>query len=189
MAGLTFTDTHAIALDIDTSELKLILDGLGEIGDVIDRDSLKDFGETLRAYAMARTPVGWRYDTSSHKWRESPSVVSDYLKSERSWSRVHATRTSVSFTLDSPYAEIVERGGYPSPGGSPPKAKPWAKGWRVSGGFSKQAPGGIIGPMIEDKESKLPSAKGATFKNALEEFEKIVTINFWRLLNSKNKGT
>jgi len=180
MAGVKFDNNGGVDVDIDITELEQLRAKLGTLISIVDKPSMEDLGKTLKTFAQARTPVGWRWDKSSHSWKESPQVTGDYLKSESQWTDIKATATSMTFGVKAPYAFIIERGGYPTPQGSPPKGKPWAKGWRVSGGYSRQAPGGIFGPMIEDQPS--PLTRGATFKDALKEFEEILNHNLQRLL-------
>jgi len=89
------------------------------------QSALQDVAETLRRLALGRTP---------------------YATGElyRSWSSVTREEGGFSFSTDVPYAEVLERGLYPGVG---PRTV------EVEGGiFSRQAPGGILTPIVEDDE-------------------------------------
>lgn len=86
------------------------------------QSALKEATERLRDIIVERTPV----DTGHFK---------------RSWSSVSFMSGGLSFSADVSYAHVLEEGLYPSVG---PKTVAFAGGI-----YSSQAPGGIIGPVVE----------------------------------------
>lgn len=85
--------------------------------------AIEDFAETLRSLVLGRTPV---FTTALKK----------------SWSEVTREAGGFTFGTDLDYAEILEEGGYTRVG---PRTV------SVAGGiYSRQAPGGIIGPIVDD---------------------------------------
>jgi|ADurb_Leu_01_Slu_FD_contig_111_60659_length_1004_multi_2_in_0_out_0_3 hypothetical protein len=111
------------------TQLRLSVEGLDNLeGQVPDVQKIKagvlKAVEFLRSEAQSRTPV----DTGALKG---------------SWSEVAMTEGGYSFSNPLPYAGIIETGGYAREG---PKTV-------MSGGaiYSKQAVGGILGPMIENE--------------------------------------
>jgi hypothetical protein len=90
--------------------------------------ALEDIGHTTRSLTLGRTPVGIRKGHAGT------------LK--RSWGRVEKTGGGFSFGNTAPYAHVLELGLYPNVG---PRTVQVGDGV-----FSRQAPGGILGPLIED---------------------------------------
>lgn len=83
----------------------------------------EDVANTLRNIVVGKTPV-----------------ASSALK--RSWSPVQRTTGGFSFSTDLPYAVVIEEGLYKSVG---PRTVEYE-----GGVYSRQAPGGMIGPVIRD---------------------------------------
>lgn len=91
--------------------------------------ALEDLASTFKTLAEGRTPV-----------------KTGFLK--RSWSGIDVTSTGFSFGTNVSYAEILEKGLYKSVG---------KRTVEFEGGiYSRQAPGGILGPLLTD-EAKLVS--------------------------------
>lgn len=106
------------------AEVRRILDGLPEAV----RVAAEDIATTLRNLVIGRTPVGIRPNAERMKF---------------SWSDVERTEGGFTFGNPKDYAPVLEEGRYPGVG---PRTV------AASGGiFSRQAPGGIIGPLLEDQ--------------------------------------
>ena len=115
-----------LELDVELEnfrEFGQLLRDLPEIWDIAVQDTAK----TVRNLVIGRTPV-----------------KTGHLKS--SWSDIVRTgRGSFSFGTDVDYATILEEGGYRSVG---PRTV------ATEGGiYSRQAPGGIIGPLLQDSDT------------------------------------
>lgn len=91
--------------------------------------ALDDVIKTLRNLARGGTPVG---------------VGSTSGATKRSWGPIEHEDGGLSFSLDVPWAEVLERGLYPGVG---PRTVQTSEGI-----FSRQAPEGILSPMVEDEE-------------------------------------
>jgi hypothetical protein len=87
---------------------------------------IEDTATTLRNLVIGGTPVG---DTGDLK---------------KSWSAVERTATGFTFGTDKDYATVLEEGGYTGVG---PRTIALADGI-----FSRQAPGGIIAPLLQDEQ-------------------------------------
>lgn len=117
---------------------------------------LQDYTRTFFAQLKAATPIGWEYkkqqktkkgtvQRGTGKWVRSGKL-------RKSW-QLEPDRAARGITIstDLPYVQVLERGLYPNPPKGPmPTNVPWTP-WRVEGGFSKQAPGGIVGPLLTDE--------------------------------------
>ncbi len=88
-------------------------------------EATKDVATTMRNLALGRTPV-----------------KSGHLK--RSWSPVTLTPEGFAFGTSVSYAETLEEGGYTNVGPRTVAVE--------DGIYSRQAPGGILGPLVEDPE-------------------------------------
>lgn len=98
--------------------------------------ALDDVAHTMRSLALGRTPVGIRKGHSGT------------LK--RSWGRVERASGGYSFGNVAPYAHVLEEGLYPGLG---PRTTLTSGGGmaRGFGIYSKQAPGGILSPLLDDE--------------------------------------
>lgn len=106
------------------AEVRRIFDNLPEAIEV----SIRDIATTLRNLVIGQTPVGIRPNSPRMK---------------QSWSDVERTATGFAFSNPKDYASVLEEGRYPGVG---PRTV------ATEGGiFSRQAPGGIIGPLLEDQ--------------------------------------
>ncbi len=112
----------AIQLGLEIAGIERLEKALGTLPEFAQQ-GMKDVATTLRNLVRGRTP----FDSGELK---------------RSWSAVEQTTTGFTFGTDKDYATILEEGRYKSVG---PRTVD------VSGKiFSRQAPGGIIGPIVED---------------------------------------
>jgi hypothetical protein len=136
-----------------------------------------DFSNTFMGLLRGGTPIGWKWINVglNKKGKRAEAVgklgkksVSDLrsagmLKAGTGkWKPSGAARTAWSMNTDQagrgitfsnplPYLIVLERGGYPNPPKGPMRSGvPWDKGWRVEGGFSKQAQSGIVKPLLDD---------------------------------------
>lgn len=113
--------------------------------------ALNDYIRTIKARVLDRTPVGQRYQkaekTKAGKRFKGPRGKGRYVTSGnlwRSWKVDSLGLGKVSVYTDVPYASVLEEGKYPGIG---PRTS------RGPGGiYSKQAVGGILGPLLEDEE-------------------------------------
>jgi hypothetical protein len=120
---------------------------------------IKDFVRTFRARTSRATPIGWKYKkeqkvkrgknkgktkTGTKKWVRSGKL-------RKSWTIEEEPQAlAISMYTDKPYAGVIEGGAYPNPPTGIPRTNvPWTP-WRVDSGYSKQAPGGIVGPLLDD---------------------------------------
>ena len=95
----------------------------------VARTGIEDSLTTIRNLVIGRTPVGIR-------------KKDEHLK--QSWSKVQETSEGFAFSTDKDYATILEEGLYNKVG---------PRTIQTEGGiFSRQAPGGIIGPIVEDEK-------------------------------------
>ena len=112
-------------LNIQIESLDDIRRALEKTPELIDL-VIDDAATTLRNLVIGRTPVG----------------KTGELK--KSWSAVERTSTGFTFGTDKEYADVLEEGGYRGVG---PRTIAYAGGI-----FSRQAPGGIIAPLLEDEQ-------------------------------------
>jgi len=147
---------------------------------------LKDMLRTIKADVLARTPVGWVYipakvnkkgkkrtdQAGKGKWVKSSSASGKKAAGAgiaKSW-RTGIEQDSFFIGTDMPYAFMLEDGRYPNPPKGPlPTGKPWDKGWRVEGGFSKQAQGGLLQPIYDD-DTYLQGAVGLIAERIIQQF-------------------
>ena len=128
---------------------------------------LNDMLRQVKTDVLARTPIGWVYIKAKEKkgggkrtdakgkgrWVRSDSTSAKKTgraNLQHSW---EFTSDKMSFSVGTsiPYSMVLEDGKYPNPPKGPiPIGKPWASGWRVEGGFSKQAQGGLLQPIYDD---------------------------------------
>lgn len=113
-------------------DLNFQIDGLKELqkllGEVPESvlDSVRDFAIAFRNLVRGRTPY-----------------VSGHAK--QSWSDVEYTSGGFTFGSDAPHIRVLEEGLYKTLG---------PRTIDVGGDiYSRQAPGGIVGPLIEDEET------------------------------------
>jgi hypothetical protein len=113
--------------------------------------ALNDYIRTVKARVLDRTPVGQKYKkaekTKAGKPMKGPRGKGRHVASGnlwRSWKVASLGLGAVSVYTDVPYADVLEEGKYPGIG---PRT---ASG--PGGIYSKQAVGGILGPLLEDKE-------------------------------------
>jgi hypothetical protein len=132
---------------------------------------LKSFATTIKRMVQGRTPIGWTYVKSGdRKTKKSAS----YKKSgalKASWQGPTKEGNAWVVYTGLPYASVLEEGKYPGVGAKPsgfPGTYPRTVG-DAGGIYSTQAVGGIVGPMLEDKES--PLGPGLTLKAALAQLE------------------
>lgn len=111
-----------INADIQTEGVELVLKILRSIPGAID-SGMEMSADTLRKLAVGRTPF-----------------ATGYLK--RRWGRVERQRGGFSFTNPVYYAQILEEGLYKTVG---PRTVATPKGI-----FSRQAPSGILTPLVSD---------------------------------------
>lgn len=111
-----------IELQIKTDDLLPLARKLRKSPELLG-DVAQDVAVTVRRLVQGRTPV-----------------KSGTMK--RSWSPVQAETSGFSFSSNVPYASVLEDGLYPSVG---PRTVSYE-----GGVYSKQAPGGMISPVIND---------------------------------------
>lgn len=188
--------TGNIKLTVDTSELSRMQHKLSKVLPQIVQDGLKDFAKTVMQYAIERTPLGWRYvkgagNKTKKSGRAFGVALGNYRRSNVAapgrfmrhpdmWKLTDKRAKSITIRSKAKYGAILEEGKYPTPKGSPPRAKPWEWGWRVEGGYSKQAPGGILGPLLADKKGG--GAINHTLKDAIDEYQRAILITAERVL-------
>ena len=117
---------------------------------------LQEFVQTFKARTSRATPIGWKYKKGAknkkgtikrgtQKWVRSGKLRKSWDIEEQQGER------AVTLFTDLPYAHVLELGLYPNPPQGKPRTNvPWTP-WRVAGGFSKQAPSGIVGPLLNDE--------------------------------------
>jgi hypothetical protein len=111
-------------IDIRVEGVEDIVRALESVPDFAER-AIDDAAATLRNLVIGRTPV-----------------ATGELKD--SWSPVEKTSTGFTFGTDKDYAVVLEEGGYSAVG---------PRTIAVAGGiFSRQAPGGIMAPLLQDEE-------------------------------------
>ncbi len=118
-----------ISVDLDTAskeDLKKLEDAFKDLPNAI-RTMLDDPGKTLRNQAIGASP----YLTGALK---------------RSWSPLQRNEGGLSFHTDLPYAIVLEQGLYRGVG---PRTVMMS-----SGIFSRQAPEGILEPLLKDENIK-----------------------------------
>lgn len=114
-------------VQVDTAILEKVRAALVRVPDA-HRAGVLEAAKTLRLLALGRTPVGI-------------APGSPHLKKE--WSNVEFEAGGFSFGNPVDYGEILERGTYPRVG---PRTV------ATDGGiYSRQAPGGILRPLLEDQ--------------------------------------
>lgn len=113
-------------------------------------------GEKLAKKGGYKGPKGnWNYKKlkakdktfkkSTGKWKYSGFAREQWAM------QVDAAGRGLTIDNPVPYIHVLEQGLYPNPPTGPlPKGKPWEQGWRVEGGFSKQAQDGIVKPLFAD---------------------------------------
>jgi hypothetical protein len=111
-------------------EINFQIEGFEELGRALRSSpelfnlAVEDAAKSIRNLVIGRTPV-------------------DSGELKGSWSPVQRTSTGFTFGTDKDYADILEEGRYTSVG---PRTV------AVSGGiFSRQAPGGMIAPVLADE--------------------------------------
>lgn len=137
---------------------------------------IQDFANTFLVQLRRATPIGWRYKAAAltktgeklkKKGKLSRSVKG--MRDQKALKRgsgkwvpsgeakagwaMQVDPIGRGLTIDNPvpYIHVLEQGLYPNPPKGPlPQGKPWEKGWRVEGGYSKQAQGGIVAPLFAD---------------------------------------
>jgi len=120
-------------------------------------EAMGDSAKTLQSIARGRTP-----------YRKS----SGHLKG--SWSDVYLTEGGLTFENPVEYGPTLEYGLYPRVGPRTMMMGGSARAGSFSGGiYSKQAPGGILGPMIED-DAILGDAVETVTNEVLKKLERIV---------------
>jgi hypothetical protein len=112
-----------LELNINVEGIESIQSLLSGVPGMFDL-AVQDVAKTLRNLVIGRTPV-----------------LTGALK--KSWSTVSRTSVGFTFGTDLDYAQILEEGLYRGVG-----PRTVASG---SGVFSRQAPSGIIGPLLEDE--------------------------------------
>ena len=124
-----------LELTIDANGFRHLSGLLKDFPQLID-DAAEQAALTVRNLVRGRTPVGPR--KAGAGWRADPHAG----LAKKSWTEVRRVSTGFSFGLDVPYANVLEYGGYTSVG---PRTV------AESGGiFSRQAPGGMITPVLGD---------------------------------------
>lgn len=116
---------------------------------------MQDFVRTFKARTSRATPIGWKYvrkekskkgktKRGTGKWKRSGKLRKSWALEEQN------AALAITMYTDMEYAHVIEQGLYPNPPTGIPRTNvPWTP-WRVQGGFSKQAPGGIVGPLLDD---------------------------------------
>jgi hypothetical protein len=136
-------------IDVDVTqyvhELKYLvsqLEGLQPVTLIASRDAMK----TLRLLTIGRTPVG-EVKKKKGKRKGSKKYVPGTAK--KSWTDVEASGEEVKFSLTVPYAGPLEFGSFPT---RPPWPNVGPRTTKFHGMiFSRQAPGGMAGPILEDE--------------------------------------
>ena len=111
-------------MTFDPKELRRIEQSLEKIGQAF-REMVQTLTMELRVKAMQKTPVA-----TGHLIR--------------TWSNVDFNYGGYSFGNKAAYAPVLETGGYPGVG---PRTVQTERGI-----FSKQAPDGMLAPLLEDRE-------------------------------------
>lgn len=115
-----------IRMTSDAVEVDEMRKFLGEITPLVT-SVVRDTNKTIMNLIQGRTPVGER------------GVDPHSGQMKKSWGFVEESQKSFSFETEVPYSLVLEEGLYP-----------WAETARTLGGFSKQAPRGILRPLLED---------------------------------------
>lgn len=111
-----------------------ILLRLPDLGD----EAMEQIATSIRSLVRGRTPVGI-VDDEDH----TPGTM------KGSWTIVSHTATGFTFGSGVPYARVLEEGGYKGVG---PRTVAFAGGGGASAGiYSRQAPGGMITPIVDDE--------------------------------------
>ena len=137
--------------------------------------AVQDWAGSLRLDLMRNSPEGYVYVTAAKrrelaeaKAKEKGKTIKSRIKTAKwlksgavkgksnlkgSWQvETFPQQMAVDIFTSVPYAGVLEMGLYPNPPTTrPPSGRPPAGEWRVSGGFSKGAPGGLIQPVINDE--------------------------------------
>jgi hypothetical protein len=117
-----------VNIDIKVSGIEQARRILQEVPNAV-KVALKDSAITLRGLARGRSPVGIRRGSGEFK---------------NAWGAVEPTARGFSFSNPEEYGQVLEQGLYPSVG---------PRTISVHGGiYSRQAPGGILSPLIEDDQ-------------------------------------
>jgi hypothetical protein len=144
MLAISYIIQNAIAIQ----SLNTALPGGSWVG-------VQDVSRLFKNEVQSATPIGWKYT------KQAKTKKGKVKAGTGKWKRSGAARAAWSIQADSgargisvfnetPYMRPLEEGLYPDPPKGPmPKGVPWTP-WRVEGGFSKQAPGGIVGPIFAD---------------------------------------
>jgi len=120
-----------IKVDVKIEGLKEALKKVGAWPDALE-EALDKVANNVRERIIAATP----HDTGTLKagWGE--------VYKTRTWGQLDSHESGRTFSNPVPYGEILEEGLYPKVG---------RKTVQTEGGiFSKKAPGGIMGPIIND---------------------------------------
>lgn len=122
----------ALETEIDQGDLAQIADAFAGIDPAIT-EAERDVAKTIRNLVLERTPVGIRKKTEGA------------VRMKQSWSEpIKQSGGGIAFGSDLPYAARLETGTYPGVGG-----RTVAEG---SGIYSRQAPGGMVQPVLDDSE-------------------------------------
>lgn len=120
-----------ISADIRVEGIREVMAILREMPEALDH-GMEEAAKTMKGLAEGRTPVASG-------------------RAKRSWGQVQKHRGGYSFTNPVWYTEILEEGLYPAVG---PRTVA-----HEGGIYSRQAPGGILGPLVENDEVLLRVAE------------------------------
>ncbi len=115
----------AVAARISIENLAAVFERLADLPGAVEV-GIRDVATTLRSLVLGRSPV----DTGVFKL---------------SWGAVQEHEGGFSFTNPLPYAHVLEEGLYLGTG-----PRTTAQEGQV---YSRQAPGGVAGPIVEDPET------------------------------------
>ena len=117
---------------LSEQDLRKLEEGLLNIKPAIE-EAKKDIAITLRNLVIGNTPVGIR---------KKPSGT---IRMKQSWSEpAQRGAGGLAFGSSLPYARRLEEGTYPGVG---PRTIRYGKGI-----YSRQAPGGMVGPVLDSNE-------------------------------------
>ena len=116
-----------VDVQVEQAIFDRVMEALGQVPEAA-LAGIRQAAETIKILALGRTPVG-------------VSPTSPHLKP--AWSNVAFQDGGYSFGNPTAYANTLEQGAYPGVG---PRTV------AVGGGiYSRQAPGGILAPILEDQ--------------------------------------
>jgi hypothetical protein len=136
---------------------------------------VQDVARTFKGQVSAATPIGWKYVKQQKTKRGKTKAGTGKWKrsgvARKAWEqKADFAGRGITVFNPQPYMRVLEEGLYPNPPTGPmPTGVPWTP-WRVEGGFSKQAPGGIVGPLFDDNEF-WESATDLVIKRVRERLE------------------